>query len=751
MNKPEIQKITLPIEGMTCASCVARVEKALSKAPGVKNVSVNLATEKAVIEIQESEFELDKIKELVEDAGYKVILPEKIQNSDTASSTPVTKTFSGNTEYEQGLKKDFLISLSFSLPVFILSMGTMWYGFKDLIPLNDEQLNKLLLILTTPIVFIPGRRFYKIFWKNTLKFNADMNSLVAIGTGAAFFYSLVLTLFPEIFPHQHISHVYFDSTAVIITLILMGKWLEARAKSKTNDSIRKLISLRPETAIVIVDGKEIVKKTEELQIGDLVIVKPGDKIPADGIIKKGFAIIDESMLTGESLPVEKSVNDKIFGGTINQNGTIEFQITATGDNSVLGNIIRMVEEAQGSKAPIQKLADKIASVFVPVVIAIATSSFFVWIIISNNFSLALMNFVAVLIIACPCALGLATPTALIVGLGKAAQRGILIKDAEKLELAHKVNIVLLDKTGTITSGIPEVSDVIKIDADLSEIFSLIVPAEKRSEHPIAKSILKYANNLTLTEYELEEFESKTGFGIKAKVSGRELLIGNKKFMHEANIKLDKLDNEKIKLDLNSSTQIFVTIDGTLSAIILIEDKIKETSKSAIQVLKEMNIKTVILTGDNKNSALAIAQKVGVDEVRAELLPEDKLKIVSEYKTGNNVVAFVGDGINDAPSLAKADVGIAIGSGTDIAIETADIVLLNNDLMNVAYAIKISKLVVKTIKQNLFWAFIYNIIGIPLAAIGLLNPMIAALAMSFSSVSVVSNSLRLKRKNLNRVK
>lgn len=744
MNKIVTKKISLPIEGMTCASCVARVEKAISKAPGVKNVSVNLASEKAVIELDETNFDFETIKELVEDAGYKVNLPVK-DNSKKSISESDTKSHTSN--YEVKIKKDFLFSLLLTLPVFILSMGMMWTDFRNLIPLTDEQLNKILLILTTPIVFIPGKRFYKIFWKNTLHLTADMNSLVAIGTGSAFLYSLVLTLFPEIFPHQHISHVYFDSTAVIITLILMGKWLEARAKSKTNDAINKLISLRPETATVIVDGIELEKKIEELQIGDVVIVKPGDKIPADGVIIKGYSIVDESMLTGESLPNEKSIKDKVFGGTINQNGTFEFRVTAIGDNSVLGNIIRMVEEAQGSKAPIQKLADKIASVFVPVVILIALLSFTFWLIYSDNFSIALMNFVAVLIIACPCALGLATPTALIVGLGKAARKGILIKNAESLELAHKVNVVLLDKTGTITEGVPQVSNINPIEADEIEILSLIYPAEKRSEHPIAKAIVNYAEKSKLKEYSLEEFESKTGFGIKAKVEGKEILIGNEKFMRENNISFSNAAIFPNTLDEFTSTLIYVSMNGKLIATISITDKIKEDSKTAIDLLKRMNIKTVMLTGDSIKSAQAIANQIAIDEVKAELLPEEKLKIVGEYLGQNNIVAFVGDGINDAPALAKAHVGIAIGSGTDVALETADIVLLNSNLINVSRSFQISKSVVRTIKQNLFWAFIYNVIGIPLAALGLLNPMIAALAMSFSSVSVVSNSLRLKRSKI----
>lgn len=738
MKTLETEKISLPIEGMTCASCVTRVEKALTKAPGVKKVAVNLATEKAFVEVDPNEFDLNIVKEIVADAGYKVKLPEGI-NPLIKSSTAETSS-----DYEREIKRDFFTSLLFTLPVFILSMAMMWSDFRNLIPLNDVQLNKILLLLTTPIIFIPGKRFFSVFWKNTTHLTADMNSLVAIGTGSAYLYSLTLTLFPEIFHHQNSSHVYFDSTAVIITLILMGKWLEARAKSKTNDAVKKLIAMRPETATVLVNGVEIEKKITELQIDDIVVVRPGDKIPADGIIINGSSYLNEAMLTGESLPVEKSKNDKVFGGTINQNGTFEFKVEAVGDNSVLGNIIRLVEEAQGSKAPIQKLADKIAAVFVPIVILIALVSFVFWLLYVGNFSIALMNFVAVLIIACPCALGLATPTALIVGLGKAAQKGILIRNAESLELAHKANIILFDKTGTITEGIPEVSKIITFGFNESEILSLIIPSEKRSEHPIAKAILRYAEKINSDELSLEHFESKTGFGIKAKVSGKNLIIGNEKFLNENNVDTYSLINKEKNLFENSLTKIFISIEQRLAAIILIEDKIKNTSTEAIQLLRKMGIKTVMLTGDNKITADSIANEVGVDEVRSELLPEDKLKLVSEYKVGNNIVAFVGDGINDAPALAAADVGIAIGSGTDVALESSDIVLLNTDLLNVSYAIKISKQVVKTIRQNLFWAFIYNVIGIPLAAIGMLNPMIAALAMSFSSVSVVSNSLKLKR-------
>ncbi len=622
--------------------------------------------------------------------------------------------------------------------------------FREQIPFTDFQLNKILLILTTPVIFISGKRFFKIFWNNLKHFTADMNSLVAVGTGAAFSFSVLITLFPElVLKAGEIPHVYFDTTVVIITLILMGKWLESRAKTKTGTAVKKLIDLKPKTALIkTVDGEKAIN-VNELKKGDIVIVKPGEKIPADGKIILGYSSVDESMLTGESFPEEKTEGDKIIGGTINKSGSFEFEVTATGIDSVLGKIITLVEEAQGSKAPIQKLADKVAAVFVPIVIVIAVITFMVWFIVGGDdaFTKALINFVAVLIIACPCAMGLATPTALIVGIGKGAENGILIKDGEHLELAHKISTILFDKTGTITEGKPIVSKVVSNGYDENELIKFVASLEKRSEHPLAQAIVNYAKSKTISITDPEKFESITGFGLTGIVENKKIIIGNKNFLSNYNITSNDFEENADQFSSEGKTVVHVAIDGKSSGIIAIEDPIKNTSAEAIKELKRLNIKTIMITGDNKCNAEHIAKQLGIDDFEAEVLPEDKANIVAKYQRQGEIVAMVGDGINDAPALAQADVGIAIGTGTDVAIETGDIVLIKGDLMGVAKAIKLSKATIRTIKQNLFWAFIYNTVGIPLAAIGWLNPMFAALAMAFSSVSVVTNSLRLKKLKL----
>lgn len=744
----QTKKISLPVEGMTCASCVARVEKAISKAEGVRNVSVNLATEKVSFEIDSDKTDLKVIAELVDDAGYKLDITSFQKNKENKSTN---ENVDYKSSYEDKTKKDFLIALVLTIPIAIINMGMMWDGFTNIIPLSSDHLNKILLMLTTPIIFIPGKRFFSAFWKNLLHFTADMNSLVAIGTGAAYLFSLIVTLFPEwLFTHNHdVIHVYYDTTAVIITLILMGKWLETRAKSRTGNAVKNLLELRPQTALVVVDGKETLKKIEELQPDDVVIIKPGEKIPADGNIIKGNSTIDESMITGESIPVEKTIGSKVIGGTINKTGSFEFKVTQTGDNSVLGKIIKLVEDAQGSKAPIQKLADKVASVFVPVIIVIAVITFIAWNIsgVDNHFNLALLNFIAVLIIACPCALGLATPTALIVGMGKGAQKGILFKDGENLERFHKVNTIIFDKTGTITKGTPAVKELITFGISEEELLALIIPAEKGSEHPLAEAIVSYSQDKVFPEKALDSFESLTGFGVKAMIDNKSILVGNERLMAENDIDLSEIKTRFDELTEQALTVIFAAVENEIRSLVTIEDRVKENAASAISELKKMGITSVLLTGDNFKTAKAIAEKIGIVEFRAEVLPADKARIVSEYQDNNNVVAMVGDGINDAPALAQADVGVAIGTGTDVAIETAGVVLMSGDIAGVVNAIKLSKAVIKTVKQNLFWAFIYNTIGVPLAAFGLLSPMFAALAMSLSSVSVVSNSLRLKKRKI----
>ncbi|MFC2119935.1 heavy metal translocating P-type ATPase [Bacteroidota bacterium] len=746
-QKIKMEKISLPVEGMTCASCVARVEKSIKKIDGVEDVAVNLASEKATLSIDKSKVDITEIKRAVEEAGYKVNLSIFEKDEKYSSAEEDSDKIS---DYDLMLKKDLLFSLIFTIPIFILSMSQMFDGISEVILLSAAQLNKILLILTTPVIFISGKRFYKIFWNNLKHFTADMNSLVAVGTGAAFSFSVLITLFPELnLKAGEVPHVYFDTTVVIITLILMGRWLEARAKSKTGSAIKKLIALRPKTALIKTAKGEKIIKINELIIGDIVIVKPGEKIPADGKIITGYSTIDESMLTGESFPVEKTSDSKIFGGSINRSGTFEFEVTAIGKDSVLGKIITLVEEAQGSKAPIQKLADKVAAIFVPIVIVIATITFILWNIFGgeNSFTFALINFVAVLIIACPCAMGLATPTALIVGIGKGAVNGILIKDGEHLELAHKIKTVLLDKTGTITEGKPVVSKIITNGYDENELLKLVASLEKRSGHPLAEAVVNYANTKGITIPDPNEFESTTGFGLIGKVEDKKIIIGNKSFLLKHNVTLNHFEDKAYELSSEGKTVVYIAIAGKSAGIIAIEDPVKSTSAEAIKKLKSLNIKTIMITGDNKRSAGHISKRLGFDSFEAEVLPEDKSNIVAKYQKRGEIIAMVGDGINDAPALAQANVGIAIGTGTDVAIETGDIVLMKGDLMGVVNTIKLSKATIRTIKQNLFWAFIYNTIGIPLAAIGWLNPMFAALAMAFSSVSVISNSLRLKKLKL----
>jgi len=739
-NTKNIERIIAPIEGMTCASCVARVEKSIRKVEGVKNVSVNLATEKAMIEFEAGKIDLSKIAKTVEDAGYKIDFTSESKKAEKKDNDVTDKL---RDTYKK-LKNDFILALLLSIPIVILNMGAMWISFEDLFSLTLDDVNKILLILTTPVIFISGKRFFKIFFSNLKHFSADMNTLVAVGTGSAYLYSTAVTLFPNFFlSANQTSHVYFDTAAVIITLILMGKWLEAKAKTKTGSTIKKLLNLKPEFALIKKNGVEVKVSIDEIKTGDTVLVKPGGKIPADGIVLSGNSVVDESMITGESIPVEKSVGAKVIGGTINKNGYIEFEITAVGDNSLLGQIIRMVEEAQGSKAPIQNLADKVASVFVPVVIVISIVTFIAWIISGSSFNTALINFVAVLIIACPCALGLATPTAIIVGTGKAAQLGILIKDGESLETAHKISTIIFDKTGTLTEGRPVLTRIRTNDISEEKLLQYAASLEKKSEHPFGESILAAAQKRNLSLFESELLVNTIGRGILGKVNGSEVAAGNISFMNEHSIKIDSWVNQAEKEISRGGTIIFVAIDKKIKGLLKLEDVIRNESKDAVKKLKDMGLKVVMLTGDNQQNAKHIAENAGIDFFEAETLPNEKAKAVKKFQKENEIVAMVGDGINDSPALAQSDIGIALGTGTDIAIESSSIIIIRNDLNALVSAIQLSKKTIKTIKQNLFWAFFYNVICIPLAALGLLNPMFAALAMSLSSVSVVSNSLRIK--------
>jgi Cu+-exporting ATPase len=573
-----------------------------------------------------------------------------------------------------------------------------------------------------------------------------MNTLVAVGTGAAFFYSAAVVLFPQWFPlGTNLNDVYFDSAAVIITLILMGRMLEARAKHKASDSIKLLLGLQPKTARIIKDQKEIEIPIADVVVGDVIIVRPGERIPVDGVILKGNSSVDESMVSGESIPIEKTVGDKVIGGTINRNGSFEFHASAVGADTVVAHIAKLVEEAQGSKAPIQHLADKIASVFVPVVMVIALAAFGIWYFaIGIGLSAALMNAIAVLVIACPCALGLATPTAIMVGTGRGASLGVLIKNAESLERAHKINTIVFDKTGTITSGTPSVTDIQGFGGtDEETVLRLAASLEKKSEHPLGDAVVREAVKRSLVLDETDSFHSQTGFGVEGIVNGRKTAIGSEKMMRDASIDISTASNAILRFSEQGKTLILVAADRRLVGIIAVADTLRPASNKTVAELKEMGFELVLLTGDNSRTAHVIAAQAGIDKVFAEVLPQEKAEKIQELQSQGKIVAMVGDGMNDAPSLARADVGIAVGTGTDIAMETADITLMKSDLRGVLRAIRLSRQTMRTIKQNLFWAFVYNSIGIPLAAIGLLNPMFAAGAMALSSVSVVTNSLRLR--------
>ncbi|MCX6120829.1 MAG: heavy metal translocating P-type ATPase [Ignavibacteriales bacterium] len=748
MTEPlrHIETLILPVEGMTCASCVARVEKTLKKVDGVEIANVNLATEAVALSYDPAKTSLDVLAKAVEGAGYKLDIPEK---TPEISHSFDQRQFSGVSHQEKSyhqLKREFLFSLILAIPIMLINMLSMTAWFMFHIPLSMDEVNKLLLVLTTPVMIVSGKRFFKPAWKLAQHFAADMNTLVAVGTGAAFFYSAAVVLFPQWFPvGTNLYDVYFDSAAVIITLILMGRMLEARAKHKASDSIKLLLGLQPKTARIIKDKKEIEIPIADVIVGDIIIVRPGERIPVDGVILKGNSSVDESMVSGESIPVEKTIGDKVIGGTINRNGSFEFRASAVGADTVVAHIAKLVEEAQGSKAPIQHLADKIASIFVPVVMVIALAAFGIWyFVLSAGFAAALMNAIAVLVIACPCALGLATPTAIMVGTGRGASLGVLIKNAESLERAHKINTIVFDKTGTITSGTPSVTDIESYNGNDEEtVLRLAASLEKKSEHPLGEAVVREAAKRSLILDEVDSFQSHTGFGVKGTVNGRKASVGSEKMLQDASIDTALASGAILRFSEQGKTLILVAADGKLAGIIAVADTLRPASNQTAAELKEMGFELVLLTGDNSRTAHAIAAQAGIEKVFAEVLPQEKAAKIQELQSKGKIVAMVGDGMNDAPSLAQADVGIAVGTGTDIAMETADITLMKSDLRGVLRAIRLSRQTMRTIKQNLFWAFIYNSIGIPLAAMGLLNPMFAAGAMALSSVSVVTNSLRLR--------
>ncbi|MCC0638769.1 MULTISPECIES: heavy metal translocating P-type ATPase [unclassified Clostridioides] len=747
------KKIDMKIDGMTCAACAKAVERVVKKLDGVESISVNIATDKANIDYNPSKVKLSQIKAAIEKAGYKPI--EEVKNKVDVDEDKLRKEKEMNTLFIK-----FIVAIVFAVPLFYIAMGPMiikpigpWPLPEILNPMTNTLNYALVQLILVIPVMIAGYKFYINGFKALFSLSPNMDSLVAIGTLAAFLYSLYTTV--QIANGQiqgmHHHQLYYESAGIIIALILLGKYLESKSKGKTSEAIKKLMGLQPKTAIVIVDGKEIETPIEEVGIGDIILVKPGTKIPVDGVVIEGYTSVDESMLTGESIPVEKNIGSKVTGASINKNGVIKFKAEKIGGDTALAQIIKLVEDAQGTKAPIAKLADTVSGYFVPIVIAIAIVSSLLWFLVGGkDIVFVLTIFISILVIACPCALGLATPTAIMVGTGKGAENGILIKGGEALESAHKVNTVIFDKTGTITEGKPKVTDIVLNNVKEEYLIKIASSAEKGSEHPLGEAIVRYGEEKNIQIEKVDNFKAIPGAGIQVTINNENILLGNRKLMNDNNINLKDLEEKSNILASQGKTPMYIAVDGNLSGIIAVADVVKESSKKAIDILHDMGIKVAMVTGDNVKTANAIASQVGIDMVLAEVLPEDKSKEVEKLQNQGKFVAMVGDGINDAPALAKADIGIAIGSGTDVAIESADIVLMKSDLMDVPTAIKLSNETIKNIKQNLFWAFGYNTIGIPVAAgllyiFGgpLLNPMIAAAAMSLSSVSVVSNALRLK--------
>ena len=739
----------LSIRGMTCAACATRIEKTVGKLPGIARASVNLAGEKLFVEYDDSSQNLDVIKEAIVKIGYEVI-------TDVNELSPEADKERKEKEIQTLLMK-FIVSAVLSLPLFYIAMAPM-ITFIDLpYPKALDMMNYplsfalLQLALTIPIVIV-GHKFYTVGFRAMWLRSPNMDSLIAIGTSAAVIYSLYNTFLIIQGKIYAVDMLYYETAGVIVTLILLGKTLEAITKGKTSEALKKLLGLAPKTAIVIENGEEIEKPIEDVEVDDIIVVKPGAKIPVDGIVIQGHSSVDESMLTGESMPVEKTEGTSVFAATINTTGTFRFRAQKVGSGTALAQIVRLVEEAQGSKAPIAAIGDKISAYFVPIACLIAITAGVIWFAATRNIEFALRSFIAVLVIACPCALGLATPTAIMVGTGKGAQNGILIKSGEALEVAHKADVIVFDKTGTITEGKPTVTDILVTEGiSKDRLLQITASAEKASEHPLGEAIVDYAQKLELELLHIDSFNSITGQGVEAVVDGQKILAGNRKLMDENGIPLSSFESESDSLAEIGKTPMFVAIDGKLMGILAVADIVKSSSKTAIEALHKMGIEVAMITGDNKKTADAIARQVGIDRVLAEVLPQDKSYQVMKLQEEGRRVAMVGDGINDAPALMQADIGIAIGSGTDVAIESADIVLMRSDLMDVPTAILLSKRTIRNIKQNLFWAFLYNSTLIPVAAgllhvFGgpLLNPMLAAGAMGLSSVSVVSNALRLKR-------
>ncbi len=744
--RSDMGELTIPVAGMTCAACAKRLEKVLSRLDGVAEASVNYATEKALVKYDRSRLKLSAVREAITKAGFEAL--------DIEKTGPVDADRVRKEKEIAALKRRFAVSLIFCVPLFYIAMGSMirWVPFPAFLDPMAHSVRFALvqLLLTIPIVIV-GRRFYTVGFRLLRQRSPNMDSLIAVGTSAAVLYSLYSTWRVVAHgDHMAVHGMYYESAGVIITLILLGKTLEAVSKGKTSEAIKKLMGLAPKTALIVRAGKEVEIPIDEVEVGDVIVVKPGEKFPVDGEVLEGTGAVDESMLTGESIPVDKKPGDRVYAASLNKNGLLRFRADKVGADTALAHIIKLVEDAQNAKAPIAQLADVVAGYFVPAVIAIAVLSAAAWLIGTHDARFALSIFISVLIIACPCALGLATPTAIMVGTGRGAEQGILIKGGGALETARKVNAIVLDKTGTITEGKPEVTDIVPAaGVEPDALLRFVAAAEKGSEHPLGDAIVARAGGMKLPA--LEHFEALSGRGIVAQAEGAEILVGNRKLMDERNIGLDTLPAEFDRLAGEGKTPMYAALAGRPAGVVAVADVVKKSSPAAVAALKKLGIEVLMLTGDNRRTAEAIAKQVGVDRVLAEVLPGDKAAEVKKLQETGKKVAMVGDGINDAPALVQADVGIAIGSGTDVAMESADIVLMRSDLMDVPAAIGLSRATIRNIKENLFWAFAYNTAGIPVAAgvlhlFGgpLLNPMLAAVAMSLSSVSVLANALRLRR-------
>ncbi|GAA0330834.1 heavy metal translocating P-type ATPase [Bacillus carboniphilus] len=733
------EKVELDITGMTCAACSARIERGLNKMDGITQASINLALERGSVEYNPSTITPTDIIQKVEKLGYGAVIKADENEKEAVDHR--------QKEIEKQ-KGKFIFSVILSLP--LLWAMVSHFEFTSFIYLPEMFMNPWVqLALATPVQFIIGKQFYVGAYKALKNGSANMDVLVALGTSAAYFYSLYLT-FASIGSNEHMVELYYETSAILITLIILGKLFEANAKGRSSEAIKKLMGLQAKTATVLRNGEELELPLEEVVVGDVLFVKPGEKVPVDGEILEGQSALDESMLTGESVPVDKTVGDAVIGSTINKNGFLKIQATKVGRDTALAQIIKVVEEAQGSKAPIQRLADKISGIFVPIVVGIAVITFLVWYfaVEPGNFAEALEKSIAVLVIACPCALGLATPTSIMAGSGRAAEFGILFKGGEHLEQTHQITTVILDKTGTVTNGTPVLTDV-KVEEHLTEeeFLTLVGTAEKQSEHPLAQAIVQGIKEKGISLQKSSQFEAIPGFGIQAVIQEKSVLIGTRKLMNKHGIEIDHVESKMDDLERQGKTAMLVGIDGQFAGLIAVADTIKETSEKAIKRLKDMGLEVFMITGDNQRTADSIAKQVGIENVIAEVLPEGKADEVKKLQEQGKKVAMVGDGINDAPALAIADIGMAIGTGTDVAMEAADITLIRGDLNSIADAIYMSKMTIRNIKQNLFWAFGYNTLGIPVAALGFLAPWLAGAAMAFSSVSVVLNALRLQRVKL----